>query len=77
MRAFPTLGWTLFLVPIDLLETRIVARVFMRTILGFKDVEIVDLRARRLTMEGEAERTWWVMAIRSADVENRVQKKEN
>lgn len=69
MRHFRWLGWAVILVPLDLIEDRGVARMFFGTWYRFKPEEVIELRARRLTMEGEEERTWWVLAIPEAAID--------
>lgn len=64
-RRFPFLGgWSVVLLPLDLFPSRTVARVFFGTMYGFKPEDLIDLRARRLTLEDdEQERVWWVIAV--------------
>jgi hypothetical protein len=63
MRHFEKLGWTLILIPVDLFGSRLEARLYMETWLDLKPEELRTLRARRITMDGEPERTWWVTAV--------------
>lgn len=71
VRHFPFLGWSVFCFPVDLFEFRIVARMVMITMHGFVSEELYDLRARRLTMDEEPERTWWLIAIPAAAIKRR------
>lgn len=65
IRHFPFLGgWAVVLVPLDVIESRIVARVYIGTMYGFEPDELIDLRARRLAVGRRRNvRTWWVMAV--------------
>lgn len=71
MRDFPSVGWTVVLVPLDLIESRTVARMLIGTFYGFEPDKIINLRARRLAMDGEPSRIWWIMAIPKAAVDRR------
>lgn len=76
MREFPTLGWAVILVPLDLMESRVVARMMIGTLYDFQPDELIDLRARRITMDGEAPRIWWVMAVSMSVLERKRGPKE-
>lgn len=75
VRQLPYLGWSVLLLPIDVFPSRIVARVFVGTMFGFKPDEVEDLQARRFTFDDEdeepedrgQERTWWVLAVRTPE----------
>jgi hypothetical protein len=71
LRHFPFLGWSIVLVPVDVMPYRGAARMMIGTFYGFEPDEITDLRARRIAMKGENVRTWWVMAIPQAAVDRR------
>jgi hypothetical protein len=77
LRHFPWLGWSIVLVPMDVGGPtlggvdRTVARMMIGTMYGFEPEELIPLRARRLAIDDEPERTWWVMAIPKAAVERR------
>jgi hypothetical protein len=71
LRHFPLLGYSIVMVPVDVMPYRGAARMMIGTMYGFEPDELIDLRARRHAMEGEAERTWWVMAIPQAAVDRR------
>lgn len=69
LRHFPWLGWSIVLVPMDVGGPtlggvdRTVARMMIGTMYGFEAEELIPLRARRLAIDDEPARTWWVMAI--------------
>ena len=71
LRHFRSLGYSVVLVPAEVAPSRNVARMMIGTMYGFDPDEITSLRARRLALDGEPERTWWVMAIPTAAIDRR------
>lgn len=71
VRHFPYLGWATVLVAVDMIEFRGAARMYIGTWYGFEPDEVIELRARRMAMEGEPERTWWVLAIPESAIERK------
>jgi hypothetical protein len=63
IRHFPWLGWTVVCVPLDVFEYAGVARMWFGTWMGFEPEDIHVLRARRLGIDDEPDRTWWVLGI--------------
>jgi len=66
MRHFPWLGYSVVLVPMDVMPFRGGAAMLIGTMYGFEPGDLTDLRARRIAMDGENVRTWWVFAIPKA-----------
>ncbi len=64
IRHFRSLGLTVILLPLDVVEYRGAGRMMFGTFFGYGPDEIVALRARRLDLDGDGERTWWVYAVR-------------
>lgn len=71
VRHLPYLGWSVILVPVDVMPSRSAARMLVGTFGGFEPDELVSLRARRFAFDGEPERTWWVIAVRSETMQQR------
>ncbi len=65
MRRFGVYGWTVILLPLDVFESRFVARMYFGTMHGFEPEDICELRARQLKRKNKPPRTWWVLAIRN------------
>jgi hypothetical protein len=65
MRTFAAAGWTVFLYPLDVFETRAAAWRVLATVTGFDDDEIVTLRSRQIRIGDEPTRTWWLFAVRN------------
>lgn len=63
LRHFPWLGWSVVLVPLDVIPSRSVAAFMIGTMYGFEPEELFDLRSRRFEFDDEPIRTWWVFAI--------------
>lgn len=74
MRRFGGYGWTVILLPLDVFESRFVARMYFGTMHGFEPDDLCELRARRLT-QGKKPRTWWVMAIKNDVFESKLSDK--
>ncbi len=71
LRHFPWLGYSVVLVPMDVMPYRRAAAMMIGTFYGFKPHELIDLQARRIAMDGENVRTWWVFATPKEAVERR------
>lgn len=76
IRRFPFLGWAIVLVPLDVFESRTVARMWIGTMYSFEPDEVWDLRARRIAVDDEPERTWWVLGIPLSAIERKERAKE-
>lgn len=74
MRHFPSLGYSVVLVPMDVMPYRRAAAMLIGTMYGFTPDELVDLKARRIAMDGENIRTWWVFAVPKSAMDRRSRK---